>query len=262
MEKSRIKPKWSKSREEIWKEIFEPLMKQEEEEQEIRKTAAKRMPPLWISAAILAALLFLTVRFYTVTEEAARGEHAEVRLPDRSMVTLNAESKLSYKPLEWFISRRVTLEGEACFEVKPGSRFSVRSGSRRVNVLGTAFNVYARPGKYCVTCLAGQVEVCAGKEAVALTPGMRATWRGRAAEVSREAVFTRTAGWMQGKFEFVETPLPEVVAEVERQYDIHVLSGFRPDHLYTGNFAKTERPEDVLEIIGKPFGITFNIAGR
>ena len=28
---------------------------------------------------------------------------------------------------------------------------------------------------------------------------------------------------------------------------------------YTGNFMKTERPEDVLEIIGRPFGITFNI---
>ncbi|MDR1097524.1 MAG: FecR domain-containing protein [Tannerella sp.] len=248
------KAEWSKSREEIWEEVFKPLMNQEKDKRGNRK---------WGYAAILPVLIFLTVHFYTVTEEAARGEHAEVRLPDRSTVTLNAESRLSYRPLEWFLSRRVTLEGEACFEVKPGSRFTVRSGHGRVTVLGTAFNVYARPGKYCVTCLSGQVEACAGGDAVVLAAGMQATWRGGEPEVNREAVPAQATGWMQGKFGFTETPLSEVVAEIERQYDIRILpgSGSR-DHLYTGNFSKTERPEDVLEIIGKPFGITFNIAGR
>jgi ferric-dicitrate binding protein FerR (iron transport regulator) len=255
------KPEWSKSREEIWEEVFEPLMKRENDKQGNRKAPAKRLP-LWSCAAILAVLVFLTVQ-YTVTEEAARGEHAEVWLPDRSTVTLNAESRLSYRPLVWPLSRKVTLEGEACFEVKPGSRFTVQSGRRQVNVLGTTFNVYARPGKYRVTCLAGQVAVRAEGETVALTAGMQATWRGRKPEAGREAVSAQAAGWMQGKFEFTETPLSEVVAEIERQYNIHVLPGSgSQNHLFTGNFSRTERPEDVLEIIGKPFGITFNIAGR
>jgi ferric-dicitrate binding protein FerR (iron transport regulator) len=262
MENNRIKPEWPKSKGEIWKAVFEPLIKQEANEQRNRKTPVKRMPPLWSYAAILVVLLSFAVHLYTVTEKAARGEHTEVRLPDNSTVTLNAESKLSYKPLEWFILRSVSLEGEACFEVKPGSRFSVQSGRKRVNVLGTTFNVYARPEKYGVTCLAGQVEVCVGREVATLNPGMQATWRGRELGVGKDAVLTRTMGWMQGKFEFVETPLSEVVAEIERQYNIHVMSGFRPDHFYTGNFSKTERPEDVLEIIGKPFGIIFNIADR
>jgi ferric-dicitrate binding protein FerR (iron transport regulator) len=260
MEPVGTKPKWHKSKEEIWKEVFEPLMK-EEGEQGNRKTPAKRLP-FWSYAAILLVLLSLTIHLYTVTKEATRGEHAEVWLPGHSTVTLNAGSKLSYKPLEWFISRTVILEGEACFEVEPGSRFSVLSGGKRVNVLGTTFNVYARPEKYCVTCLAGKVEVCTGKEAVTLTPGMQTTWRGWEFEVGKDDVFIRAAGWMQGKFAFVETPLSEVVAEIERQYDIHVMPGYNPDYLYTGNFSKAERVEDVLEIIGKPFGITFNIPGR
>jgi ferric-dicitrate binding protein FerR (iron transport regulator) len=261
MESVRIEPEWDKSKEEIWKEVFEPLMEREANEQGSGKTPPKRLP-LWSYAAALLVLLSLTIHLYTVTEEAARGGHIEVRLPDRSTVTLNAGSKLSYKPLEWFISRRATLEGEACFEVKPGSRFAVLSGSKRVHVLGTTFNVYARPEKYCVTCLDGQVEVCVGKETAVLTPGMRATWHGGELEVGKEAAFVRAAGWMQGKFEFTETPLSEVVAEIERQYDIHVMPGYNPDYLYTGNFSGTERPEGVLEIIGKPFGITFNIRGR
>ncbi|MDR1201829.1 MAG: FecR domain-containing protein [Tannerellaceae bacterium] len=260
MEPIRIEPQWPKSKEEIWKEVFEPLM-MKQDEQGNRKTSAKRLP-LWSYAAILLVLLSLTIHLYTVTEEAARGEHAEVRLPDHSTVTLNAESRLSYKPLEWFISRKVTLEGEACFEVKPGSRFSVQSGSKQVHVLGTTFNVYARPEKYCVTCLEGQVNVCIGQETVALTPGMQALWRGREVEVGEEAVFMRATGWIQGKFEFAETPLSEVVAEIERQYNLRVMSASSLDYLYTGNFSKTERVEDVLEIVGKPFGITFNISGR
>jgi ferric-dicitrate binding protein FerR (iron transport regulator) len=261
MENINIKPEWSKSKEEIWREVFEPLMKQDEDEQGKRETPTKRIPP-WSYAAIFVALVSLTIHLYTVTEEAARGEHVEVRLPDNSKVTLNAESKLSYKPLEWFISRMATLEGEAFFEVKPGSRFSVQSGRKRANVLGTTFNVHARPEKYCVTCLSGKVEVCVGKEIVALNPSMQATWRGWELGVGNDAVFTQATGWMQGKFEFSETPLSEVVAEIERQYNIHVMSGSSLDHLYTGNFSKTERPGDVLEIIGKPFGITFNISGR
>ncbi|MDR3140441.1 MAG: FecR domain-containing protein [Tannerellaceae bacterium] len=260
MEPVRIKPEWAKSKEEVWKEIFEPLMVQEGEQGKM-KTPVKRLP-FWSYAAILLVLLSLTIHLYTVTEEAVRGEHVEIRLPDNSTVTLNAGSKLSYKPLEWLILRRATLEGEACFEVKPGSRFGVQSGSKRVHVLGTTFNVYARPEKYCVTCLDGQVEVSIGKEIATLTPGMQAVWRGEVLEVGKEAVFTRTAGWMQGKFEFAETPLSEVIAEIERQYDIHVMPGYKQDYLYTGNFSKTERPEGVLEIIGKPFGITFNILDR
>ncbi|MDR0748722.1 MAG: FecR domain-containing protein [Tannerellaceae bacterium] len=260
MEPVRIKPEWAKSKEEIWKDVFEPLMEQKGE-QGNGKTPVRRLP-FWSYAAILLAFLSLTIHLYTVTEKAERGEHAEIGLPDNSTVTLNAGSKLSYKPLEWFILRKATLEGEACFEVKPGSRFSVQSGSKRVYVLGTTFNVYARPGKYCVTCLDGQVEVSIGKGTATLTPGMQAIWRGEKLEVGKKAAFTRTAGWMQGKFEFTETPLPEVIAEVERQYDIHVMPGYRQDYLYTGNFSKTERPEGVLEIIGKPFGITFNILGR
>jgi ferric-dicitrate binding protein FerR (iron transport regulator) len=260
MEPVGMKPQWHKSKEEIWKEVFEPIMK-EESKQRHRRLPAKRLP-FWSYAAIFLVLLSLTIHLYTVTEEAARGGHAEVRLPGHSTVTLNAGSKLSYKPLAWFISRKVVLEGEACFEVKPGSRFSVLSDGKRVNVLGTTFNVYARPEKYCVTCLAGKVEVCAGKEAITLTPGMQAIWRGWELEVSKDDVFIRAAGWMQGKFAFAETPLPEVVAEIERQYDIRVMPGYNPDYLYTGNFSKAERAEDVLEIIGKPFGITFNILGR
>lgn len=258
MKNIKINPEWSKSKEDIWNEVFERL--------DGKLDAGRSFPgriPLWGYAAVLFISAALVIRFYTVTEEAGRGVHSTVRLPDHSTVTLNAESKISYKPCWWFLSRMVTLEGEACFEVKPGSRFGVQFGRNfRVDVRGTAFNVHARPEMYRVTCLSGQVEVSAGQEMIVLHPGMKATCRNQAWSVGRDTVPGEGAGWMRGQFTFVETPLPEVITEIERQYDIRVTSASAPaglNHIYTGRFFRTEKPEDVLQIIGKPFGITFSI---
>jgi ferric-dicitrate binding protein FerR (iron transport regulator) len=113
---------------------------------------------------------------------------------------------------------------------------------------------------YRVTCLTGRVAVSTSEETFVLHPGMQVTCRKGTQTVNENIMTTQTIGWMQGRFVFTETPLAEVVAEMERQYNIRVTcSGADLNHLYTGNFIKTEKPEDILDIIGRPFGITFNI---
>ena len=261
----RIKPVWSKSKEEIWAEKFEPLVTQSQSNA-LRKislwdyaaTLSKNIP-LWGYVAGLMLPIMLFSYFYKVTETTMRGEQAVVKLPDRSTVTLNVESKLSYKPVVWLISRKVSLEGEAYFDVKPGNRFSVKTGDNRVNVLGTSFNVQARPGMYRVTCLSGQVEVQTGQETTLLHPNMQATLRERKLAVTSDITPSIAIGWMQGMFVFTGTPLGEVIAEIERQYNMNVTPDYDIYRLYSGNFSKTENPEEILEAIGKAFGITFSI---
>ena len=65
--------------------------------------------------------------------------------------------------------------------------------------------------------------------------------------------------WKQGKFVFVSVPLQDVIQEIERQYDIEVLPNSNLDYSYSGNFTKAKDPNDVLKIVGKPFGIEFKI---
>jgi ferric-dicitrate binding protein FerR (iron transport regulator) len=255
VENIRVKPVWPRSKEVVWAEVFEHI-----DEQKGKKVFLRRLP-VWSYAASLLIPVLLICQFYTVTKDAVRGEHAVVQLPDRTTVTLNAESRLSYKPLAWYFARKVNLEGEACFEVKNGSRFSVYSGNNRVSVLGTTFNVYARFEAYRVTCLTGQVEVCAGQETVVLNPNMQATYRERKISVNSDVALSNVTGWVQGKFVFDKTPLQEVIAEVERQYNINIVpAGYDPKHLYTGYFSKNDNsPEEIIEIIGKAFGIIFSI---
>ena len=255
MENIRINPRWRKSKDDIWNETFEHL-----DGREYKKHFSRQIL-LWSSAAAILLPVFLAVCLYTVNKTAARGERLTVWLPDSSFVTLNAESSISYKPYAWFILRNVSLEGEACFEVKPGNRFSVWSGRNVTKALGTTFNIYARKEMYRVACLDGRVEVRADGETFVLHPDMQLSCRKGQQAVTGNITSAQAAGWMQWKFVFIETPLAEVIAEMERQYDMRVTSsGSDMKHLfYTGNFMKTERPEEVLDIIGRPFGITFNI---
>ena len=65
--------------------------------------------------------------------------------------------------------------------------------------------------------------------------------------------------WTEHEFVFLSTPLNQVIEEIERQYNIDILVPENMDYSYTGNFSKLEDPGQVLEIVGKPFGIKFKI---
>ncbi|MDR1723921.1 MAG: FecR domain-containing protein [Tannerella sp.] len=251
-----IRPRWKKSKEEIWMESFEN--KVDSNRDDVAEASTKR-----ISLTLLkyAAILILSVSLfgilYSIEEQAPRGQHITTYLPDNSRVMLNADSKISYKPLVWLISRNVELEGEAFFEVKRGSRFSVKSGQYKTTALGTKFNVFARDEIYSVTCSSGRVEVTVNHEIIPLTEGMKVTVSSQKPVI--EHVTPGDADWMNDRFIFEDAPLYEVVTEIERQYDISISADKPLNQRYTGNFQKTERPEDALEIVGKPFGITFKI---
>lgn len=65
-----------------------------------------------------------------------------MKLPDGSIVWLNADSKLSYSESFSRKNRNVRLEGEGYFEVAHGEHpFVVRTDSTQIKVLGTKFNV-------------------------------------------------------------------------------------------------------------------------
>ena len=99
----------------------------------------------------------------------------------------------------------------------------------------------------------------ANGEQIILSPNMQITVRSGKSEVMEIADATQSIGWTQNKFIFVGVPLKDVVQEIERQYNIRVITSSNLDHLYTGNFAKPNDPEEALQIIGGAFSITFDI---
>lgn len=250
-ENIKISPRWNRTKDEIWNEIFS-----EKEEPQAKRYS------LWRYAAVAAVLVVALTSFAFLHETrvlVARGEHSTIVLPDGSKVNLNADSRLSYKPYWWWASRDVELVGEGFFEVKAGSRFVVTSGEHQVKVLGTTFNIFARADHYAVSCLTGKVEVSSANRSSILSPNMHASWRKEEFQITEQTDALQAIAWTQNRFSFRAVPLREVVQEIERQYNITVSSDSKLDYSYTGNFSKERPAAEVLEIIGRPFGISFKI---
>lgn len=104
----------------------------------------------------------------TVTSSADE-KNIEVLLADGSTVYLNRDSRITYPKNFRGESRRVSLSGEAYFDIAPDARhpFIIDAGKASVKVLGTSFNVitenaesevevYVASGKVMVTSEDGQ----------------------------------------------------------------------------------------------------------
>ncbi|GGF63809.1 sensor [Azorhizobium oxalatiphilum] len=182
----------------------------------------------WTFAAAAAAVavfvvghaLDLPLRF-EADAMTATGEIRTLRLDDGSSVELNTASALAidYSPSE----RRIRLlRGEAVFTVAKDSArpFVVEAASGTAVARGTVFAVGKDGDGATVTVLESRVGVSypASAGAVELSPGEAVAYSRRGLDNVRAVdADTRTA-WRRGKLVFVDRPLGEVIAELNRYY--------------------------------------------
>src|SRR6187431_2877341 len=185
--------------------------------------------PLWKWGLAAAASFAFVVWFNKVTAVdyvyALPGERKEFNLIDESLVTINAGSTITYKKRSFKEDRVLLLDGEAFFDVKPGSTFTVKTNYGFVVVLGTRFNVVAREGVFEVNCYTGKVKVETKKEqSIVITAGERSVENQEDQTLARSSFIPSEGNpdWMVGKFVFEDQPLSRVVSELERQYGIQV----------------------------------------
>ncbi|ARA94143.1 hypothetical protein AWN76_013920 [Rhodothermaceae bacterium RA] len=200
--------------------------------------ATGRTAGLALLALAMLAGLWGWMRPVTVTVPPGTRHHLD--LPDGSRVELNSGSRLTYRrgfaslpgrPAE---ERRVSLHGEAFFDVVPDGRpFVVETFNARIDVLGTRFNVRAWPGpaqpETRVTLEEGRVRLTdpAGTSALVLSePGQtaRLTATGPApvpAPVPAVPLPDALA-WRQGGFVMNREPTPAVLAEVQRRFGVRI----------------------------------------
>lgn len=165
------------------------------------------------------------------------GEKKEVKLPDGSVVMLNAASKLGFSANDWSEKRTVALEGEAYFRAKKGRTFTVRTEQGLVEVVGTVFNVYARGEELEVKCTEGRVQVINPDqtERVLLKKGEQVSvLRGRMQERRGLAFYPN---WFKGESTFRSAPLERVFGEMERQFGVTVLADSLGERTFSGKFV-------------------------
>jgi len=211
-----------------------------------------RIAALFVIGLSVYFLFFLNT---LTTIETLASNKTTFKLPDASLVVLNANSKAEYSKNKWTDKRQISLEGEAFFKVAKGSKFDVLTTKGTVSVLGTQFNVKNRTNYFEVKCFEGIVNVNSNGMSYRLTQGN--TYRVINNVVMVDTTIKNQPDWLDNLSNFKSVPLYEVIAELERQYDV-VISVQKEDtnRLFTGGFVHTNL-EHALASVTVPFNMTY-----
>jgi transmembrane sensor len=153
-------------------------------------------------------------------------EKKEVVLSDGSVIWLNRNSQLSYPETFKGNVRKVSLTGEAYFDVakNPDKPFVIETTHSEITVLGTSFDVNTDQEKTKVTVTTGKVNVKSlyNNASVNLLPEYTATvTKGNIQKSGLKDL--NYMSWKTGKFIFNDTPLKEVVEDLNSFYSKEII---------------------------------------
>ncbi len=213
-------------------------------------------------AAIVILALALPVSYYlgkqgtatdsTTTISCAYGDKSDVVLPDSSHVSLNSGSKLSFNS-NFRNGRKVTLEGEAFFEVSKDKAhpFQVKTKDINIEVLGTKFNLKAYPNEKSVstTLIEGSVRLTANNQYWLMNPDQKLTFdkENKKTTVQKLTDTSSETSWTEGRFVFRNETLAELKPKLERWFDVDIV--FCDEQVKTRRFTGVLNRESILEAI-------------
>lgn len=198
-----------------------------------------------------------------------KGNQYHLSLPDGTIVWLNAASSITFPSVFAGKQRKVTISGEAYFEVTKNEQqpFIVQQGNMAVQVLGTSFDVngYGDEAAVKTTLLEGKVRVEEGSASSLLSPGQQAV-------VSKGGVGTilivddpdleTVMAWKNGSFAFRNAGIEAIMQQVERWYDVQVVYEAKVRTHFVADIPRDVPLTQLLKILEETDQIHFRIDGK
>lgn len=193
--------------------------------------------------------------YYTV-----KGVKARIELPDGSVVWLNSDSRLIYPCRFEGETREVEISGEALFEVKSNPDMPMIVHTNRdfkIKVYGTTFNVrtYANDVKAVATLYKGRIDLIVhdtkgAEQVTAILPNQ--VYEIEDAEpqfpvLKKSADIAGQSAWQQGKLVFDNTPLGDVIKNLERWHG--TIFEIKDPDILNDTITATFRSESVVQIM-------------
>lgn len=228
----------------------------------LKKTGKTRM--IYLISSVAAGLLLLLGIWQIILNPAenkvitGKGSHKEYQLPDRSRVTLNADSKISWSGKKFINDRHITLDGEAFFNVTRGSAFTISTRKGNIKVLGTSFNVYSRENSLKVSCFTGKIMVSSDDKSVTIAQGESAELSGTGLNHYPDQNLEKAKSWLIGEFFYDNTCLINVFEEIERQFNVKFATRDFEHGFFTGSFTNKDL-RSALDIVCAPMGLNYEI---
>lgn len=247
-----------------------------------RRASVWALSGLAASALVVTSILYVRAHRYddfTDSAVTALGERRQLDLPDGSTVLLNTDSaiEVAFAANERHLR---LVRGEAFFTVAKNPRrpFVVEAGNMTVRAVGTAFDVRLRQDALNVLVTEGKVRVNHVVDANSPAPNTPVIEgpilsAGHFGEIALEKALKplaealvvseveprsikNTLAWQEGRLEFSDTTLAEVVAEFNR-YNRHQIVITDPElaaRRFGGAFA-SHQSEPFLELLEQSFGV-------
>lgn len=197
-----------------------------------------------------------------------KGHYYKLQLCDGTIVRLNSATQLSYPEVFAKHERRVSISGEALFEVKPEDNrpFIVETAGMQIKVMGTIFNVNTyQANQPSATLIEGKIKAVTATDSIILSPGEMVCINNQQLEI--QTVDTaKITSWVNGKLFFSDTRLENIIENICRWYDLETI--WHNDALKNSKVTGVIRRDlpvasslDMLEkIVGQ--GIRFQLDGK
>jgi len=198
------------------------------------------------------------------------GQHIDVQLPDGTKVWLNASSRLTYPETFDRRERRVTLEGEAYFEVARNTShpFVVDMNRMEIEVLGTTFDArYERASGIAETTLnSGSicVRTSRSQQSVRLRPDERLVFNETTGSMIIEQVnASNYNSWIQPNLTFFDMTLEDIITNLERWFNVPIGTDASVDRTIRLSFhVRHESLEETLQVISLITGLQYTLDGE
>ena len=182
-------------------------------------------------------------------------------LSDGTEIQLNSGTHIRY-PVKFPTkgNREITMKGEAYFKVSKDKEhpFIVNSEEVAIQVLGTEFNVTAYEEQNTVNTVLVEGSVSLSHSSnpenkVLLEPGNKGSWIKSQETMSVEKVDTLLyTSWLNGEIVFRDAPFSELLAKLERAYNVDITNQNREleGRAFNARYnRKVENIEDVLDAL-------------
>lgn len=198
------------------------------------------LKPTWLRplTRAAAAALLLSVSIWGYQEymagpqmlmaSAENLDKKSITLSDGTVVWLRKGGSIKYPEQFEGAERQIELVGEAFFDVAPNPQKSfniLTEANENIKVVGTSFSIKPTEIGTLVTVKSGTVlfEPSKGTQGASLTAGKQGLHPKNSSDIIvSNAVSMNELAWQRGGLEFVNTPLKQVVKDLEDYYKVQI----------------------------------------
>lgn len=215
----------------------------------------------WLKVAAVVALIFAGgIAFFLSGNKNLKNNSnniATINLPDGSSILYSPGSTVSYNSSSWHWNRTVKFSGEGYFEVNSGIPFTVNTPVGNVEVLGTAFTLWADHKDLFAHCTEGSVrvwdesgdETIGSGEFIDIEDGVMAA-----------VMLYKADGFISPRrdkaLHFESVPVAIVLNELEIALGLKIKNKLPSNLVYTGILDLSDENQ-CFQVFCKPFGAIF-----